>query len=358
MMRILFIGETWQGSSARSLREALSGQDGMTVRDIGEDTFIPAHRHFPLRAANRVLRRFQRHELERAILLATGEFKPDAVVVYKGTHISAALVSQIQTLGSAVVNVFPDYSPHAYGAQLHDALGMYDLAISTKPFHPPLWGAEYGYRNRCVFVPHGYDPSVHYWHSPPTSHVYDVALCSTWRPEYHRLMRKFAEVLDDRGVSVAIAGSGWSDHTDDLPAHWQVFGARSGRSYGEFVRSAKIAIAPVNRTVVINGIEQHGDEDTTRTYELAAAHCFFLHQRTDYVSTIYDEHTEVPFWNDGSELALLVRRWLADPAGRRAMAGRAHTRAVPAYSIPQRALSVRRHVEALIETRAPAGMSR
>jgi hypothetical protein len=354
MTRILFVGDTWQGSSARSLREALADRPTVTVRDIGIDTFIPNYSHLPLRLANRVLRGFQQRELRSAVLGTLEEFCPDAVIVYKGAGIDASLVTQIRSLGAPVVNVFPDYSPHAYGRQLQEALGIYDLAISTKPFHPQLWQSEYGYRNPCVFVPHGYDPAVHYWSVPATSQIYDVALCSHWRREYHRLMVSFAEALGDDEISVAVAGPGWSDHRHELPRHWHCVGPKVARSYGEFLRSARIAIAPVNREVVVRGVEQPGDEETTRTYELAAAQCFFLHQRTDYVSTVYDEKTEVPLWANAQELASLVRRWLSDDVGRREMAGRAHARAVPAYSIPERAVSILRHVEALIETWACA----
>src|SRR5262249_32761885 len=160
-----------------------------------------------------------------------------------------------------------------------------------KPFHAPLWRSLYGYDNTCVFVPHGYDPDVHYWVEPPISQPWDVALCGTWRQEYHKLMRSFATELSDERVSVAIGGVGWLEHRKHFPSHWQFVGARTGRAYGEFLRSAKIAIAPLNREVVIEGIKQPGDEDSTRTYELAAAHCFFLHQRTDYVASIYNEVT-------------------------------------------------------------------
>ena len=200
-------------------------------------------------------------------------------------------------------------------------------------------------------VPHGYNPRVHLWSGPAVSHEYDVALCGTWRPRVqNRLMRSFAAVPGTSELTVAIAGSRWTEHREELPSHWQLLGPRTGRAYGDFLRAAKIAIAPVTRDVVIRGVKQPGDEDTTRTYELAAAHCFFLHQRTDFVATLYDERTEVPLWADARELAALVQRWLPDEAGRRSLAERAHRRAVPAYSIPQRAASVRAHIEALIDT--------
>lgn len=350
-MRILFIGETWQGSSARSLREALALLSEVVINDVGEDHFLPNYRYLPLRIANRLLRPFQLRELESAVLRAMSGFRPDVVVVYKGAGVGAGLVEEMRSSGVPVVNVFPDYSPHTYGRRLQEAISYYDMVISTKPFHPRLWQSVYGYRNPCVCVPHGYDPGVHYWADPAPSQTYDVALCCTWRPEYHRLMRTFADALGDDSVAVAIAGSGWIAHRDKLPRHWHYVGPRVGRAYGEFLRSARIAIAPVNREVVIRGTRQPGDEDTTRTYELAAAHCFFLHQRTDYVATAYDEHSEVPLWSDATELASLVRRWLPDEAGRREMAAKAHARAVPAYSIPQRAVSVLQHIEQLIMAR-------
>jgi hypothetical protein len=351
MTRILFIGDTWQGSSARSLREALALLPKVVVNDIGADHFLPNYRHLPLRLASRLLRPLQLWELESAVLGAMNGFGPDAVVVYKGAGIGAGLVEGIRHSGIPVINVYPDYSPHAYGRRLQKAIGCYDLVISTKPFHPRFWQSVYGYHNLCVCVPHGYDPAVHCWADHSASHVYDVALCCTWRPEYHRLMRSFADALGDDQVSVAIAGSGWPARRNQLPGYWHYVEPRIGRAYGEFLRSAKIAIAPVNREVVIHGIKQPGDEDTTRTYELAAAHCFFLHQRTDYVATVYDEQSEVPLWGDATELARLVRHWLPDAAGRRSMAARAHARAVPAYSIPQRAASVLQHIEQLIQAR-------
>jgi Glycosyl transferases group 1 len=352
MIRILFIGETWQGSNARSLREALAERATVAMHDIGVDTFLPIYDGLPLRLANRVLRGLQRRELRHAVRRTLETSRPDAIVVYKGMGIDATLVAEMRAQGTPVINVFPDYSPHAYGRELQEAMAEYDLIISTKPFHPKLWRTKYGYRNHCVCVPHGYDPAVHYWPAAPTSQIYDVALCGTWRPEYHRLMRAFAAALDDDRVSVAVAGSGWFGHRGDLPKHWHYVGTRLARSYGEFLRSARVAIAPVNRDVIVRGVEQPGDEDTTRTYELAAARCFFVHQRTTYVQSVFDEQTEVPLWSDPQELANLVRRWLPDHAGRRDMASRAQARAVPAYSISQRALSVLRHIEALIETRA------
>lgn len=99
-------------------------------------------------------------------------------------------------------------------------------------------------------------------------------------------------------------------------------------------------VALVHRELVVDGVCQPGDEDTTRTYELAAAGCFFRHRRTPYVQTVYDEQQEVPMWDDATELARLIRHFLPLEDARRDMAARAHARTVPEYSVTVRAAQV------------------
>jgi hypothetical protein len=348
-MRLLFVGETWQGSSARSMREALAAIGDVAIQEIGEDHFLPRYTDLRLRIANRILRPLQERDLRQAIISTAAAFKPDALVVYKGAGVDAATIELLRRNGVVAVNIFPDYSPHAYGSGLEQAMGEYDLVISTKPFHPHLWRTTYGYRNRCVCVPHGYDPRIHFWDTPARAHEYDIVLCATWRPEYHRLMVALSRELDDADLKIAIGGSGWRGHHRDLPNGWDFVGALAGPAYGGFLRSGRIALAPVHRDVVIRGKRQPGDEDTTRTYELAAAYCFFLHQRTEYVESVYDEATEVPMWSSVAELAQQIRRWLADETARAQYAARAHARAVPNYSIPERARQVRAEIEKAID---------
>jgi spore maturation protein CgeB len=343
-MKILFVGETWMGSSARSLREALALQSDVFINEIGEDHYLPKHQYRPLRAINRLLRPWQKADLEREISAKLAIFRPDVLMVYKGSGVGAKAVNAAKAADVYTVNVFPDYSPHVYGDALRQAIGNYDLVVSTKPFHPGIWNPIYGYHNSCVFVPHGYDPAVHLWAAPASTHDLDVVLVAGWRPEYHKLVREFASETAGDGLRVGLAGPGWMDRRNDFPDTWVFAGPLHGKSYGEWMRRGKIAIAPVNREVVVAGKPQPGDEETTRTYELAAAHCFFLHRRTDYVKQIYDEATEVPLWDNAQELAQLVRHYLPREEERRRMAASAHARAVPAYSIPNRAEQVLAHI--------------
>jgi hypothetical protein len=348
-MRILYVGETWQGSSARSTREALATLPGVYVDELGEDHYFARGRSLLVRGANRLLRPWYRAELERAIATKVATLRPDVLMVYKGNGVSAEAVRCAKEARVLTVNIFPDCSPHAHGAALREAMGQYDLVVSTKPFHPLGWETIYGYHNRCVCVPHGYDPAVHYWPTPPGVQDFDIVLAATWRLQYQTLMQQLATALDGQSVRLGIIGSGWREHASQLPSHWEIAPQLEGRAYCEWLRRGRIAIAPLHREMAIHGVQQPGDEDTTRTYNLAAAGCFFLHRRTPYVQTIYDEVTEVPMWDNAEELAALVRKYLPLEDERRAMAARAHARAVPEYSIPKRAERVLGHVRAALE---------
>jgi hypothetical protein len=338
--RILFLGESWLGSCARALREALSRRDDLVVDELDEDHYFLKPRRRSLRAAMRLAGPFLRREFEDAVIERVRSFGPSVVMTYKGAHISASLVRAVRELGVKTVNVYPDCSPHAHGSRHREAVGEYDLVISTKPYQPSQWREIYGYRNECVFVPQGYDPFLHLAEEPCTVPEFDVVLVATFRDEYLQLLRDFARAMGTTKISAAIGGSGWNAARHLLPPHWMFPGELHGRSYVDWLRRGRICIAPVTRRIVVDGRSQPGDEDSTRSYELAAAHCFFLHRRTDFIRRIYDEDTEVPLFDDGGELARQVVDFLPDEEKRISMADSAHRRAVPAYSLDSRAVDI------------------
>lgn len=336
-MRILFVGESWLGSCARSLKEALARNPHVILDEVNEDLFVPKHRARWLRAINRLLKPAHRQELYRQIEYRVEAFKTDVVMTYKGHPLEAEFIRQLQAVGCTVVNVYPDLSPHAHGAKHQQAVGVYDLMISTKPFHPTAWKSVYGYDNPCVFVPQGYDPTLHLVRSPPSEPHFDVTLVATWRSEYGELMKALGQLLSGQGISVGIGGNGWIAHRGDYPTDWVFAGELAGRTYVDWLRQGRICLAPVTREVIIAGVRQPGDEDSTRTYELAAAHCFFIHRRTELVRGLYDESTEVPLFDTAEELAEKIIYFLPLAEQRQQMAAAAHRRAVPDYSVDERA---------------------
>jgi spore maturation protein CgeB len=337
MTRLLFIEESWLGSCGRSLREALSRQQGVLIDDIAEDRFFPKSRVRWLRAINRLFEGLYRNEFYRQIHIRMETFKPNAIVVYKGHSIHADFLKKLRGTGALVVNIYPDCSPHAHGTHHRYAIGAYDMVVSSKIFHPSIWKTTYGYENDCRFVPQGYDPQLHYYALPPANFKYDVVMVATWRSEYADLVRELANHWASEDMRVCIAGEGWKEEGRSFPSNWVFPGAIHGRSYPELLRSGRVCIAPVSRSINIEGQLQPGDEDSTRTYELAASYCFFIHRRTNAVSALYDEESEVPMYETPKELAEKVTYYLGRPEMRMRMADAAHKRAVPSYSLDSRA---------------------
>lgn len=354
-LRLLFVGDSWHGSNARSLREAFARRPDLQVAEVNLDHVFPSWRTLTLRIASRLLAPLQRAEFERAILRACREFGPDCIVFYKGSLVRADFIDVLKRDYAPVALCFPDCSPHAHGSQLKEAIGRYDLVVSMKNYHPANWLSVYGYRNRCVFVPHGYDPGLHLSTAAPASFEYDVVLAGLGRPEYYQLILGLAEHLKHDGLKVAISGDFWRTIADQLPSGWIVLDAKFGTNYVDFMRTGRIVLAPVQRHISVNGVEQPGDEDSARTYEIAAAHCFFIHRRTEFVRTVYDEAAEVPMYEDAVELAAKIRFYMARPKTRQSMALAAHRRAVPSYSMDARAAQIVGYLQEVSRDSIPAG---
>lgn len=339
MIRILYIGDSWLGSCARSLKEALVRNKRVLLDEVNTDLVLPNHRTRFLRLLNRFARRVHVHELHHLIVNRASVFNPDFILIYKGSLISGVFVNNLRSRGYKVINIYPDLSPHAHGKIHKKAINTYDLVISTKPFHPNYWSEIYGYTNTCVFVPQGYDSQLHLKEGSVSEYTFDLVMVATWRYEYGSLMHDVARLIRGQKISVAIGGNGWEKWRGDYPLDWVFLGEQSGRSYVETLRTGKICIAPVTREVVINGVrqDQPGDEDSTRTYELAAAKCFFIHRRTEFVKYLYDEDREVPMFETPEELVNLINYYLPQEQERKRMAEAAHRKAVPAYSLDKRA---------------------
>jgi glycosyltransferase involved in cell wall biosynthesis len=351
-MKILFVSETWLGSCARSIREALSRYPEIEIDELAEDAVIPKVKSRVLRALHRVIRPLYHAEFNQQVLERLRGSPPDFLVTYKGHPVHTDLLRAVSALGVKTVNIYPDCSPHAHGKAHRKAVGEYDLVISTKPFHPGLWREGYGYHNRCVFVPQGYDPLLHLAPSRPTPCLYDVVMIATYRAEYGRLMLDFAKALCDVRLKVVIGGFGWDALKGQLPKEWYLPGTVLGRSYGSLLRSGKICIAPLTGNMQINKHRQSGDVDSTRSYELAAAHCFFIHRRTYYISELY-ETAGVPMFDDGEELAEHVLHYINAPEERARIAQAAHQTAVPAFSLDKRAEEIYRLLDLELTRQSP-----
>jgi glycosyltransferase involved in cell wall biosynthesis len=331
-----YVGESWLGSCARSFQEALS-RAGLTLEVVHDEPYFPKWRNLALRGALRAGRPLLQHEYHKAILDKVQANNSVLVIVYKGTHLGAKFIKTLQARGCRVVNVYPDCSPLPHGSGLRLALGCYDMVVSTKVWHPEAWRPLYGYDNPCRFIPQGYDPALHYRPLTFERGEYDIGLVATYRPEYGRLILQLAKDGQLAKHSMAIYGNGWTPVRHYLPAGWEVLDAVQGHAYMRALSLAKVYIAPLTREVLIDGRAYPGDEDSTRTYELPAAGCCYVHRRTDYVRTLFEEDKELLLFDSPEELAEKLKMALSDASLRRSLRESAQIRAVPRDSLDLRA---------------------
>ena len=336
MTRILFVGDSWLGSSARGLRNALARAPGVLLEEVATDTIRPMHRSAPLRAVNRLLEPLYVRELSQRCLDAAERFRPQSVIVYKGAGLTAETIRALGRWDAETVCVFPDHSPHAFGPRIREAVGAFDLVVSTKSFHPAQWKTTYGYDNRCVYVPHGYDADLHERATLPEVAAYDVGLVATWRPEYEMLVKSLAAIPEMSRLRFRLLGRYWGELAKSLPDHWATGPSTTGIEYVEEVRAHAINIAPVQQQVLVEGRSHPGDVDTTRTYEYAAAFTTFIHVETPILREIYTAE-ELPSYRNADDLASTIVKLHGDDGLRAHYARAAHQRAVPAYSLNARA---------------------
>jgi glycosyltransferase involved in cell wall biosynthesis len=328
----------------------------MPQEEIQDGGYFPQWRPLVLRGALRLAGPFIQHEYETAILTKVRASHCPIFIAYKGTFVTSRLIEELKDLGCKTVNVYPDCSPLAQGQSLRDALGHYDLVVSTKVWHPQVWGPLFGYGNRCRFVPQGYDPGLHYRPIGEEGREFDIGMVATYRPEYGRMVLSLAKEPELARRRVVIFGNGWEVLRRQLPPSWVLPGPAQGHAYMQALSLAKVYVAPLTREVVVDGKSFPGDEDSTRTYELPAAGCFYVHRRTDYVKTLFEEDREVLYFDDADELAEQLKRALGDAPLRKRLRESAQPRAVPRDSLDNRATDFIRILEeeGLLEGRESA----
>lgn len=339
MKRMLLVGENWLGSSARALREALERIDAFELEDFSSDFMLPR----PFRKFNRILVRltspFLQAEYQDLLRKRIETYQPHVLLAVKAPEINRGIVEWAKSQGVFTVNFFPDLSPFAHGKSLAEALGTYDLVVSTKQTHPELWRSQFKYQNECIYVGHGYDPKAHLVDLPYMPNgKFDVCMIATWREEYGQLIQELTRSLRSESISIVVSGPGWVERRATFDNRVQTRPPVTGRSYIRMLRDSKIVIAPMTmQPTRLHATWVPPEQETTRSFQLAAANCFFLHQRTSRMAELYDEAKEVPLWSDAAELADLILKYLPNPLERARLAENAHRRAVPAYSYDARA---------------------
>jgi spore maturation protein CgeB len=156
-MRILCVGPMWRGSNAGGLFRAFSRADCL-IEVIDEFYFISLRsEEKKLKIAERFIRPWQAANYNKAITQQVKVLKPDILFIYKGAFVTTETLRYAQQNGCRLVMFYPDVSTRAHGANIPNAIPMYELIFTTKTFGITDMREQYGVK-RVTFIPHGYDP--------------------------------------------------------------------------------------------------------------------------------------------------------------------------------------------------------
>lgn len=314
-MKILFVGDDWLGSNARSLADGFrqAGHDVVVV-DSSPVT-LPRRLTPSWTFAKATSRRapWTTERLHDEIDSIATSFRPDMLFCYKMIHLDQ---DRLLTVPAALrvhysaddmsnpYNTTPEYLAHE---------DRWHAVVTTKRHNVDEMVAR-GVK-QVVFVLSAFDPAWHHPCATRTSRRYLVGFIGARRPDRTALLHDLART---HGGDMYLAGPGWRRDAALVRGATTV----AGPSYGE---SLSIAIAPVRANLVLLNSDNR-DTHTCRTFEVPAAGGLFVGERTVEHGSLLDDGSEALLFDSRDELDAILARCATHPDDVDRIARRGHRR--------------------------------
>lgn len=300
--RVLFVGDRWLGSNARSMANGLR-EIGAEVVQVDTTSLNRPRRYTPpwihLKALG-TRSTTVREAIHSRIDMITKEWRPDVMFVFKGIHLDqerlfadprALKVHYSPDDASNPVNVTGDYI-------LHES--QWNLVVTTKRHNVREIETRSG--ARVLYVRSAYDPAWHHPAARTRSERFAAGFIGNMRPDRRPLIQNLATTL---GGDMYVAGPGWPS-----AAGGRHHGAKFTRGvYGSEFSSA-IANCMCN-LVLLNSANR--DTHTCRSFEVPAAGGLFVGQRTDEHRELIEDGSSGFLFDGIDELYEIITRARADP---------------------------------------------
>lgn len=259
--------------------------------------------------------------INRALLLAVREQKPDIVWLDKPVHFTAKTIETIKAAGCKVVCVNQDnpFGPREDGCwmQFLKIFRLFDLSCVFREADVQryqAWGLP------AVKLLFSYEPGQHF---PPPAGWSDAdrdrGVSYTGSPLEERpafLLR----LGDEFGLPLAVAGPRW-DRTwpEELRSKYVTGGMMKDAAYRESIWRSKVNLAFVTH--------RNEDDVAHKAIEIAACGQFLLAERTPGHQACFEEDREAVFFSSAQECAEKALHYLARPEERESIAAAARLRA-------------------------------
>ena len=332
--RILFVGEQWFGSDARSLAFALRRQ-GKLVATVDPCVFFPRANRTLARICNRLIRPLQITEFNQAILREDSLTNPDVVVVFKGWGISPETLGLLKQRKRTLIQFYPDSTLYAYGQWLPQCVSKFDYWFTTKSF-----GIDdvkkLSKSVEVILINHAFDPEVHtppspeWWQTP--EYTCDVSFIGTWDFEKEQFLAELAQRLPD--VKMKIWGSFWERAKRPELIESIQRCAAVGDIYTQSIQQSRINLGLLRKKLKGGA---SGDQVTARTFQIPAVGGFMLHERTKEATDLFQEGVHAAFFNGIDELAGKIDYFLCKQEERETIRRDGHLECVRSHSMDRRA---------------------
>jgi hypothetical protein len=349
-VRILFLGAIGGGQTSRMRMRAL-GRLGHEV--VGVDTAQPwaAARWLARQAQRRLSRGPVVDEINRAVLAAADEFRPNLVWAEKQEYLRPETVDALGRLGARRVHFTPD--PYFFlnwrrTPLMEAAIGRFDVLVYCKAYER----ADYEALGKpLVYTPLGFCDETH---RPLTSAdprwTCAVGFLGGWEPRREALMRAMCEAVDD----VKIWGGYWDFLRDGRwsPRRQVILGRLAGAEPFSIARDPRLASAWQGGEVYDDDYARAltgarigvgflrricPDQHTTRSFEIPACGSLLLADRTEDHQGFFEEGREAEFFGSEEELVDKARFYAAHETARARIAAAGRARCVSgAYSYLER----------------------
>ncbi|WP_280266007.1 CgeB family protein [Nocardia wallacei] len=314
-MRILFVGDDWIGSNARSLADGFrqAGHEVVVVDTTA--VTLPPRLSPPWVYAKATHRRapWRIRRIHDEIDSLAADFAPDMVFAFKAVHLDQARLLAVPA--ARHVHYSPDdvTNPENISADYLAHEAEWDLIVTTKRHNVPEL-RERGVRS-VAFVASAYDPA---WHRPAARRGGDRFLAGfigACRPDRRGLL---VDLAREYGAALAVYGPGWRR----VPPLWRTGAAVRGPVYGE---DFSVAVAAVTANLVLLN-SANRDTHTCRSYEIPAAGGLFVGERTEEHAALLAEDAECFLFSSPAELHEILDRCARHPDRALEVAAAGHRR--------------------------------
>ncbi|TLG05315.1 glycosyltransferase family 1 protein [Nocardia cyriacigeorgica] len=316
-MRILFVGDDWVGSNARSLAEGFrqAGHDVIVVDSTA--VTLPARLSPSWWHAKALRRRSPRQvaAVHRDIDRIATDFEPQMLFAFKAVHLDQQRL--LGTPAALHVHYSPDdiANPDNITAEYLAHERYWDLIVTTKRHNVSELGTRGARQVRLVRS--AYDPA---WHHPCAlrgTRRFLAGFIGARRPDRNDLLLTLAR---EHGGRFMLRGPDWWR----VPALRRTGACVAGPAYGEDFSHA-VATVTAN-LVLLNSANR--DTHTCRTFEVPAAGGLFVGERSTEHGELLDEGTECLLFSSRAELREILDRCAREPDRVAKIAAAGHRRIV------------------------------